>query len=54
MTFINKILVILSLFFVVTLPIHAAQTPVKKNQQAIYSQMALHHPVWAKQGMQLS
>ena len=51
MAFINRSLAILSLIFIVTLPTHAAQTPAKKNQQAIYSQMALHHPVWAKQGM---
>ena len=45
-------LVVLSFSFLAVNPsTFAATTPTAAPQTAIYSQMAIHHPVWAKSGM---
>ena len=46
-----KKLAIISLSALCISTVAQAATTAKPSQQAIYSQMALHHPVWARDGM---
>lgn len=50
MLFIKKMILLFCFLFI---PVASGEstTPVKPEQQAIYSQMDIHHPVWAKNGM---